>query len=89
MATAEESLRMIDADGHVLEQLQLPQEILGAFMARIVGEVPPADEDPAPDGGVSRRADVPAGRYPTGSPPRGHGRRRDRHRGAVPDDCRA
>ena len=83
--TSTDGMRMIDADGHVLEQLQLPQEILDAFMARIVGEVPPADEDPAPDGGVSCRADEPAGRYPTGSPPRGHGRRRHRHRRAVPD----
>ena len=42
-------MRMIDADGHVLEQLDLPQEIQNAFFTRILGgatEIAP--EDPAP-----------------------------------------
>jgi predicted TIM-barrel fold metal-dependent hydrolase len=42
-------MRMIDADGHVLEQLDLPQEIQEAFFTRILGgatEIAP--EDPAP-----------------------------------------
>jgi hypothetical protein len=39
---------MIDADGHVIEQLHLPQEILDAFMNRVIGDVPPSREDPAP-----------------------------------------
>jgi predicted TIM-barrel fold metal-dependent hydrolase len=40
---------MIDADGHVLEQLELPAEVMAAFMAGILGyvtEVSP--QDPAP-----------------------------------------
>jgi predicted TIM-barrel fold metal-dependent hydrolase len=43
-----DGMRMIDADGHVVEQLQLPQEIIDAFMARVVGDAPAAGEDPAP-----------------------------------------
>jgi len=46
--SSSDGMRMIDADGHVLEQLQLPQEVLDAFMARVVGDVPPTGEDPAP-----------------------------------------
>jgi predicted TIM-barrel fold metal-dependent hydrolase len=46
--SSSDGLPMIDADGHVLEQLQLPQEILEAFLARVIGDVPPSDQDPAP-----------------------------------------
>ena len=37
MATAGESLRTIDADGHVLEQLELDPEVTAAFAARLSG----------------------------------------------------
>jgi predicted TIM-barrel fold metal-dependent hydrolase len=39
---------MIDADGHVLEQLQLPDDVITAFFTQLQGEVPPAVDDPAP-----------------------------------------
>jgi predicted TIM-barrel fold metal-dependent hydrolase len=39
---------MIDADGHVLEQLELAPEVFGAFLSRLSGGVAPAAEDPAP-----------------------------------------
>jgi predicted TIM-barrel fold metal-dependent hydrolase len=42
-------MRMIDADGHVLEQLELPADVTAAFMSRILGgatEISP--QDPAP-----------------------------------------
>jgi predicted TIM-barrel fold metal-dependent hydrolase len=42
-------MRMIDADGHVLEQLELPEEVTAAFLVGITGgvtEVSP--RDPAP-----------------------------------------
>jgi uncharacterized protein len=39
---------MIDADGHVLEQLQLPAEVVAAFDATLTGGSPPAPQDPAP-----------------------------------------
>jgi uncharacterized protein len=41
-------LQMIDADGHVLEQLQLSDEILQAYMSRVIGDATPPPEDPAP-----------------------------------------
>ncbi len=44
----DQTMTMIDADGHVIEQLDVPQEVLDAFMQRVVGEAPPAAEDPAP-----------------------------------------
>src|SRR5271169_2243644 len=45
--------RMIDADGHVIEQLELGAEVRDAFFLRLNGELPirifsPAD-DPIPD----------------------------------------
>ena len=46
-------LRMIDADGHVLEQLQLAPEVFAAFFGRLGGGVPPIAEDPAPAGSSS------------------------------------
>jgi predicted TIM-barrel fold metal-dependent hydrolase len=42
-------MRMIDADGHVLEQLELPAEVTTAFMSRILGDVTEVSpQDPAP-----------------------------------------
>jgi predicted TIM-barrel fold metal-dependent hydrolase len=41
-------IRLIDADGHVIEQLELPEDVTNAFMARILGDDPPSPEDPAP-----------------------------------------
>ena len=83
-------LRMIDADGHVLEQLQLPPEVFGAFLARLSGGSPIDRGRPGADGGVACRAHVPAARRIAARPaPRRHGRRRHRHRGAVPDHARA
>ena len=41
-------MRMIDADGHVLEQLQLPPEVFGAFLSRLSGGIPMTGDDPAP-----------------------------------------
>ena len=49
MATAEESLRTIDADGHVLEQLELDPAITEAFMDRLSGGQVTSAEDPAPE----------------------------------------
>src|SRR6185312_6925258 len=44
-----DAMRMIDADGHVLEQLDLPEEVQLAFLMRILGgETEIAPEDPAP-----------------------------------------
>jgi uncharacterized protein len=43
-----DGMRMIDADGHVLERLDLPEAVTAAFMARILGDETPAAEDPAP-----------------------------------------
>ncbi|MBO0728761.1 MAG: amidohydrolase [Acidimicrobiaceae bacterium] len=40
--------RMIDADGHVLEQLQLPEDVSMAFMSQLIGDTPASPEDPAP-----------------------------------------
>src|SRR5438270_873692 len=40
--------RMIDADGHVIEKLQLPDDVMMAFMTQLMGPTPPAAEDPAP-----------------------------------------
>jgi predicted TIM-barrel fold metal-dependent hydrolase len=40
---------MIDADGHVLEQLQLDAEVVGAFMTQLLGGDHMAPEDPAPE----------------------------------------
>ena len=83
-------LRMIDADGHVLEQL--------AAAARGVRRVPGPAQWRHPDDrgrpgarrGVACRAHVPAaGRFAARPAPRGHGRRRHRHRGALPDHARA
>ena len=42
-------MRMIDADGHVVEQLQLPDDVVMAFSTQLQGKVPPAVEDPAPN----------------------------------------
>ena len=42
-------MRMIDADGHVVEQLQLPDDVVLAFSTQLQGEVPPAVDDPAPN----------------------------------------
>ena len=42
-------MRMIDADGHVVEQLQLPDDVAMAFSTQLQGEVPPAVDDPAPN----------------------------------------
>ena len=45
--------RMVDADGHVIEQLELDPDVSAAFFNRLNGELPirvfgPAD-DPIPD----------------------------------------
>jgi hypothetical protein len=40
--------RMIDADGHVLEQLQLPPEVQMEFFSRLTGGTTMSAEDPAP-----------------------------------------
>jgi uncharacterized protein len=45
---ASNGMRIIDADGHVVEQLDLPPEVMAAFMARIMGDGPVSPEDPAP-----------------------------------------
>jgi predicted TIM-barrel fold metal-dependent hydrolase len=39
---------MIDADGHVLEQLQLDASVVTAFMAQLLGGEQPVPYDPAP-----------------------------------------
>src|SRR5580658_10885047 len=39
---------MIDADGHVLERLELPTEVRDAFFRRIAGDEPMSPDDPAP-----------------------------------------
>jgi uncharacterized protein len=46
--SSSDGMRMIDADGHVLEQLQLPQDVLDAFMRRVMGDGSTAAGDPAP-----------------------------------------
>jgi uncharacterized protein len=40
--------KMIDADGHVLERLELPPEVREAFFSAIRGEEPMSPDDPAP-----------------------------------------
>jgi predicted TIM-barrel fold metal-dependent hydrolase len=40
---------MIDADGHVLEQLQLDADVITAFMGQLLGGDRPVPYDPAPD----------------------------------------
>ena len=40
--------KMIDADGHVLERLELSPEVREAFFARIRGDEPISADDPAP-----------------------------------------
>jgi uncharacterized protein len=40
--------KMIDADGHVLERLELPTEVRDAFFRRIAGDQPASPDDPAP-----------------------------------------
>ena len=45
---ANKSLRTVDADGHVLEELELPDSVRAAFMGRIMGGQAPAPVDPAP-----------------------------------------
>ena len=40
---------MIDADGHVLEQLQLPPEVQTAFFTHLSGGMQMSAEDPAPE----------------------------------------
>lgn len=42
-------MRMIDADGHVIERLDLAPEVFGAFLQRLSGGDLPAAEDPAPE----------------------------------------
>jgi predicted TIM-barrel fold metal-dependent hydrolase len=42
------AMRMIDADGHVLEQLQLDADVVTAFMTQLLGGDRPAPYDPAP-----------------------------------------
>ena len=44
-----DAMRMIDADGHVLEQLQLDGDVLTAFMTQLLGGDRPVPYDPAPD----------------------------------------
>ena len=44
-----DAMRMIDADGHVLEQLQLDGDVVTAFMTQLLGGDRPAPYDPAPD----------------------------------------
>ena len=74
MATAEESLRTIDADGHVLEQLELDPAITAAFADRLSGGQVTSAEDPAPEEVSQAEFDVlPVGRIPTGNPAQGHG----------------
>jgi uncharacterized protein len=51
MATAEKSLRTIDADGHVLEQLELDPDVTAAFADRLSGGQATSAEDPAPEEG--------------------------------------
>ena len=81
---------MIDADGHVLEQLELPPEVQTAFFDADARWHDTGGGGPGADRGVARRAHVrTTGRVAARSPARGHGRRRDRHRGALPDDARA
>ena len=43
-----DKMRMIDADGHVLERLELPEEVRQEFFSRISGGQPISSEDPAP-----------------------------------------
>jgi predicted TIM-barrel fold metal-dependent hydrolase len=43
------ALRTIDADGHVLEQLELDPKVTSAFMDRLSGGQATLPEDPAPD----------------------------------------
>ncbi len=43
-----EQVRTIDADGHVVENLDLPKEVVRAFDATLTGGVEVALEDPAP-----------------------------------------
>jgi len=40
--------KMIDADGHVLERLELPTEVNEAFFRRMSGDQPISPDDPAP-----------------------------------------
>ena len=42
-------MRTIDADGHVVEQLELPDDVRKAFFTQLQGEVQPAVDDPAPN----------------------------------------
>jgi len=46
--SSSDGIRMIDADGHVLEQLDLPPDVMDMFLSRIIGDSPPTAEDPAP-----------------------------------------
>jgi predicted TIM-barrel fold metal-dependent hydrolase len=59
-------MRMIDADGHVLEQLDLPPEVQTAFFSQLSGGDVPAAEDPAP--AEASHAELMYGR-PGGSQP--------------------
>lgn len=40
--------RTVDADGHVVERLDLPPDIMSAFASRLMGGAPASAEDPAP-----------------------------------------
>src|SRR5262249_4210575 len=41
--------RMIDADGHVCERLELPPDVLSAFFTQLLGGAEISTIDPAPD----------------------------------------